>query len=40
MSPTRGTILVGYDASPAADAALQWAAETAAMGGHTVRAGP
>jgi nucleotide-binding universal stress UspA family protein len=38
MSPSRGSIIVGYDASPAADAALQWAAETAAMGGLTVRA--
>ena len=29
---------MGYDGSAAADAALQWAAETAAMGPHTVRA--
>lgn len=38
MSSSRATILVGYDGSPAAGAALQWAAETAAMAGHAVRA--
>ena len=38
MNANRGTILVGYDGSPAADAALLWATETAALEGHTVRA--
>ena len=38
MSPSNGTILVGYDGSPAADASLQWAAETAALAGQRVRA--
>lgn len=38
MRTSKGTILVGYDGSPAADASLHWAAETARLGGHTVRA--
>ncbi len=38
MSTDRGTILVGYDGSPEADLALEWAAETAALDGRTVRA--
>jgi nucleotide-binding universal stress UspA family protein len=38
MSTNTGTILVGYDGSPDADIALQWAAETAALAGHVVRA--
>ena len=37
MSQGRGTILVGYDGSPEADLALQWAAETAALDGRPVR---
>lgn len=37
-SPDQRIMLVGYDGSPAADVALQWAAETAAFQGHTVRA--
>lgn len=38
MSPKRRNILLGYDGSPAADVALRWAAETASLGGDTVRA--
>ena len=38
MSSRTGTVLVGYDGSPEADTALQWAAETAALVGHDVRA--
>jgi nucleotide-binding universal stress UspA family protein len=37
MSPNRGTILVGYDGSPEADVALEWAARTAALDGRTIR---
>lgn len=37
-STDRKIMLVGYDGSPAADVALQWAAETATFHGHTVRA--
>jgi nucleotide-binding universal stress UspA family protein len=37
VSRERGTILVGYDGSPEADLALQWAAETAALDGRPVR---
>jgi nucleotide-binding universal stress UspA family protein len=37
MSRDRGTILVGYDGSPEADLALQWAAETAALDGRPIR---
>jgi len=36
MSKDRGTILVGYDGSPEADLALQWAAKTAALDGRTI----
>ena len=38
MSPSTGTILVGYDGSAAADSALQWAARTASLEGRKVRA--
>lgn len=38
LRPSTGTILVGYDGSPDAEAALQWAAETARLEGNTVRA--
>lgn len=38
MSPKRRNILLGYDGSPTADVALRWAAETASLGGDTVRA--
>ena len=38
MTPNKGTILVGYDGSAAAHASLRWAAETARLGGHDVRA--
>ena len=37
MNQGRGTILVGYDGSPEADFALQWAAQTATLDGRTVR---
>jgi nucleotide-binding universal stress UspA family protein len=37
MAPGRGTILVGYDGSPAADASLDWATHTATLGGQVVR---
>ena len=38
MRSHHGTVLVGYDGTPDADIALQWAAETAALMGHSVRA--
>jgi nucleotide-binding universal stress UspA family protein len=37
MGRERGTILVGYDGSPEADMALQWAVDTAARDGRTIR---
>lgn len=37
MSNDPGTILVGYDGSPEADLALQWAARTAALDGRAIR---
>jgi nucleotide-binding universal stress UspA family protein len=37
MSQKSRNILVGYDGSPAAEVALRWAAETARLGGDTVR---
>ncbi len=38
LRPRARAILVGYDGSPGAEAALQWAAETATLEGDTVRA--
>lgn len=38
MGPKRRNMLLGYDGSPAAELALQWAAEAASLGGDTVRA--
>ena len=38
MRSHHGTVLVGYDGTPDADIALRWAAETAALMGHSVRA--
>lgn len=38
MSRDNGEILVGYDGSSAAEASLRWAAETAGLGGQSVRA--
>ncbi|HET7690706.1 MAG TPA: universal stress protein [Nocardioidaceae bacterium] len=38
MTSHNATILVGYDGSPDADSALQWAAETSVLEGHDVRA--